>query len=99
MTLSEFLESLSGAAPPDLPPSLLALWRDAKGDWDGAHDCVTAESDPKAMWVHAYLHRKHGDASNARYWYSRVRRTADQGPLDDEWRVIATALLDKGARG
>ena len=99
MTLDAFLESLSTAEPPALPPPARALWIDAKGDWNGAHKCVDDKSDPDSMWVHAYLHRKEGDASNAGYWYRRAGRPPHAGALVDEWREIAAALLDKdGAR-
>jgi hypothetical protein len=43
--------------------------------------------------VHAYLHRREGDAGNAAYWYSRARRPVAQGPLDEEWTAIAGELL------
>jgi hypothetical protein len=82
----------AATTPPDDPP-LRALWLDARGDWDGAHKCVDARDDASGMWVHAYLHRKEGDLANARYWYARAGRTPQQGPLDEEWAEIATALL------
>ncbi len=88
-TLSSFRAS---AAPPDEPP-LRALWLDARGDWDGAHKCVDVLEDKDSMWVHAYLHRKEGDVSNARYWYARAGRPPQDGPLEDEWTEIAGALL------
>ena len=93
MTLDAFLESLSTAEPPALPPPLRALWFDAKGDWNAAHKCVDDKSDPGSMWVHAYLHRKEGDLSNAAYWYRRAGREPCSGALDQEWREIAEALL------
>lgn len=93
MTLDEFLSSVPAAAPPDLPPPLLALWHDAKGDWDRAHKCVDTRDDAGSMWVHAYLHRKEGDGWNARYWYRHAGRAPVQGPLEAEWRDIASALL------
>ena len=93
MTLDAFLESLSASEPPFLPPPLRALWFDAKGDWNAAHKCVDDKSDPQSMWVHAFLHRKEGDLSNAAYWYRRTGRDPHKGPLEDEWREIAEALL------
>ncbi len=93
MTLDAFLESLSTAEPPALPPPLGALWFDAKGDWNAAHKCVDDKADPQSMWVHAYLHRKEGDLSNAFYWYRRAGREPHSGALDQEWREIAEALL------
>lgn len=82
----------AGDIPPDAPP-LRALWLDARGDWDDAHKCVDACADGDSMWVHAYLHRKEGDPSNARYWYGRAGRPPRETPLETEWSEIATALL------
>jgi hypothetical protein len=82
----------------DVPPAGLslaaqALWWDAKGDWDKAHQCAQAQDDPAGALVHAYLHRKEGDASNAGYWYRRAGKAPAAGPLEAEWEVIAGALL------
>jgi hypothetical protein len=49
-----------------------------------------------AAWVHAYLHRKEGDADNARYWYRKAKRPEAAGTLDAEWTAIAAALLARG---
>jgi hypothetical protein len=43
--------------------------------------------------VHAYLHRKEGDASNAGYWYRRAGRPVANIALPDEWRAIVEALI------
>jgi hypothetical protein len=95
--LHSFLSTLSAATPPsELPPPLLALWHDAKGDWNAAHKCVDELSDPDSMWVHAYLHRKEGDLSNARYWYTRAGRAPAEGALAEEGAAIAAALLEQG---
>jgi hypothetical protein len=97
MTFLEFKASLEKSGPPgSLSAPLLALWHDAKGDWDRAHKCVDQLSDPKSMWVHAYLHRKEGDVSNARYWYSHAGRAPSTVALEEEWAAIATALLEAG---
>src|SRR5437763_8002024 len=94
MTLAEFRASLSETAPPaGLPPALAALWRDAKGDWDGAHDLAQADEGGAGDWVHAYLHRKEGDAGNAAYWYRRAGKPVCRTSLDEEWQAIAEALL------
>jgi hypothetical protein len=94
MDLSGFLASLAGAAPPPgLSLALQALWRDAKGDWDGAHDLAQRDGGGAGDWVHAYLHRKEGDPGNAGYWYRRARKPAAEGSLDAEWADIAAALL------
>lgn len=99
MTLSRFRAALSDASPPaGLEPPLLALWHDARGDWDKAHKCVDQSDDPQAMWVHAYLHRKEGDAANAHYWYSRAGRAPSVVSLEKEWAEIASALLEGGGQ-
>lgn len=82
------------ALPADADPVVRALWHDATGDWAGAHEVVQDIESPEAAWIHAYLHRKEGDLSNARYWYRRAGRPAASGPLADEWRAIAQALLN-----
>ena len=79
--------------PAGLTPALQALWLDAKGDWDGAHEKIQDDPSAQASWIHAYLHRKEGDESNARYWYSRAGKKIPLVSLQEEWRVIATALL------
>jgi len=71
--MADFKASLSNATPADgLKPPLAALWWAAKGDWYAAHKIVQDESDTRAAWVHAYLHRVEGDLSNAGYWYRRA---------------------------
>lgn len=94
MDLAAFRASLATAAPPpDLSPALQALWWDAKGDWERAHEHAQNDEGGAGDWVHAYLHRKEGDAGNAAYWYRRARKPLGAGPLDEEWRAIAAALL------
>lgn len=97
MDIDVFSASLCADEPPALSPPLRALWFDAKGDWDAAHKCVDQLSDGDSMWVHAFLHRKEGDLSNARYWYARAGRAPHEGALEAEWREIAMALLGKNA--
>jgi hypothetical protein len=43
--------------------------------------------------VHAYLHRKEGDASNAGYWYRRAGKPVATVALLEEWRAIVQALI------
>src|SRR5438045_6370227 len=72
MKLSEFKSSIDSQQPPTgLSPFLLALWNDAKGKWDEAHNIVQEIDHPDGAWIHAYLHRKEGDVSNAKYWYAQ----------------------------
>ena len=95
MNAIEFRESVREQAPPQgFAAPLAALWWDAKGDWARAHAMVDELETKEGMAVHAYLHRKEGDASNAGYWYSRAGRTAASRPLADEWLEIAKALLE-----
>jgi hypothetical protein len=97
MTFDEFNSSLERATPPaGLPAVLLALWHDAHGDWDTAHRVAQDIENPEGAWVHAYLHRKEGDGSNAAYWYRRAGRPVERGPLQDEWDQIVTTLLQSG---
>ena len=97
MDFDAFRRSLSASEPPaGHAPALQALWWDAKGDWDKAHDCAQAQDDAAGAWVHAYLHRKEGDAANAGYWYRRAGRAAARHDLDEEWTAIARALLSGG---
>ena len=94
MTLDEFRASLAAPHPPsDLPPALAALWRDANGDWDGAHNLAQGDEGGHGDWVHAYLHRKEGDAGNAAYWYRRAGKPAARTTLAQEWDEIAKTLL------
>jgi hypothetical protein len=94
MTIAEFRASLSAKSPPDdLAPLLRALWHDAKGDWSEAHHVAQDIESSDAAWVHAYLHRKEGDAGNAAYWYRRAGKPVAHDSLEDEWTRIVEALL------
>ena len=94
MDLTEFqLSQKQSAPPPGLPLALQALWYDAKGDWEKAHELAQEDAGPSGNWVHAYLHRKEGDASNARYWYVQAGKPAQSGSLEAEWAAICEALL------
>jgi hypothetical protein len=94
MNLDEFRKSLAEPAPPaGLSHALAGLWWDAKGDWKRAHESAQQDEGPDGSWVHAYLHRKEGDRSNAAYWYSRAGKPVSREPLDAEWLSIATDLL------
>jgi len=94
MDLAAFRASLAADAPPEgLPSALLALWRDARGDWDGAHAAAQEDEGGAGDWVHAYLHRKEGDAGNAAYWYRRAGKPVCSMSLEAEWEAILAALL------
>jgi len=79
--------------PPGLSKPMLAVWWDARGDWTRAHEAAQGGEDANSAWVHAYLHRREGDLTNADYWYRRARRSRPATPLEAEWAAIAAALL------
>jgi hypothetical protein len=94
MDLQSFRQSTANPEPPaGLGFALQALWWDAKGDWDKAHECAQARDDDAGMSVHAYLHRKEGDLSNAGYWYRRCGRPPATVTLEQEWQALAEELL------
>ena len=96
MTLPELEASLSAPQPPPgLTPALAALWYDARGNWEQAHQRAQDDDGAEGAWVHAYLHRKEGDPGNAAYWYRRAGRRMPTSPLAEEWRAIAAELLSK----
>lgn len=97
MTLEEFRASLSRDEPPrELSLALAGLWWDAKGDWKRAHESAQQDEGPAGSWVHAYLHRKEGDLSNAGYWYGRADKDAPKSSLEQEWLAITETLLKNG---
>ncbi len=97
MTLDDFKRTVSDDAPPSsISLPLLALWHDARGDWNAAHETAQSVEDERGAWVHAYLHRKEGDAANAAYWYRRARKPVATDALGSEWERIVTALLALG---
>ena len=97
MSLEELRSSIARDTAPPASASLplQALWHDARGDWDRAHQCAQDDPGRDGSWVHAYLHRKEGDLGNAGYWYARARRQmpAASVTLEAEWTDIAQALL------
>ncbi len=96
MTVAQFRNSVSLDVPPaTLSAPLLALWYDAKGDWQRAHGLVDELETRDGMAVHAYLHRKEGNLSNAEYWYQRAGREDHRSDLADEWRALVEFLLTR----
>ena len=94
MTSLDFRNSLGSDEPPaGLPALLQALWWDAKGDWDRAHEIAQGIESRDAAWIHAYLHRKEGDPSNAGYWYSQAGRPTTKIEVEAEWLEIVDHLL------
>jgi hypothetical protein len=73
--------------------ALAGLWWDAKGDWGKAHESAQEDESAAGAWVHAYLHRKEGDLSNAAYWHRRADKPVSKRSPEDEWNEIAAELL------
>jgi hypothetical protein len=95
--LGIFKASLRHPSPPaGLSSAVCALWWDAKGQWQKAHECAQEQEGKPAAWVHAYLHRKEGDAANADYWYRRAGQPTATTSLTEEWEAIARTLLEGG---
>ena len=95
METENFISSLAdNAPPPAISAYLQALWHDGKGDWEKAHTIIQDIDDSKAAWIHAYLHRKEGDAGNARYWYSRAGKAFPYVSLQQEWEMIVAAIRE-----
>ena len=93
MTIEQFARACEASRPPaGLAGPLLALWWDARGDWDRAHKVAQEAATQEGSLVHAYLHRKEGDPGNAGYWYSRAGRQPHRGSLEQEWKDIAAEL-------
>ena len=96
MTYDEFITSLSSDQPPrEISEVLRALWYDGKDDWHGSHNIAQEIEDSNGSWVHAYLHRKEGDLSNARYWYSRAGKTEPKLPLKEEWESLVRHFIQQ----
>jgi hypothetical protein len=93
MTVEEFSATLASATPPLVSAALQALWHDARGDWDIAHQTADDAGGTDGAWVHAYLHRKEGQSGNAAYWYNLAGQPAATDSLDAEWARIVSALL------
>lgn len=90
----EFMASLEReTCPAGMVPCLQALWYDARGEWDTAHEIVQRMNDATAARVHAYLHRKEGDEWNSRYWHRQAGSAYPEGvSLEEEWDELVRRL-------
>lgn len=90
MKIQEFKNSLQEIYPPlGLRDILKALWHDANGNWEAAHDIAqTQEGVQEYDLIHAYLHRKEGDNWNANYWYRRAKSKMPEVSLAEEWEDL-----------
>lgn len=96
MTLEQFKSSVHQDEPSNgLDSALEAMWYDAKGNWEAAHNIAQDIHTKNGSWIHAYLHRKEGDLFNAKYWYNKAGEGVFKGSLDEEWEYIVSSLLNK----
>jgi hypothetical protein len=95
MLYREFIDSLDqDDCAMGAEPCLQALWYEAKGEWDTAHEIVQQLDDAMAARIHAYLHRKQGDDWNARYWHRRAGSVLpERMSLEEEWNSLLRELL------
>ena len=94
MDFSAFKETLrNDEAPAQVSVYLQALWHDANGDWEKAHNLIQDLPDKTSARIHAYLHRKEGDQGNALYWYHRAGMHGVSVSLEKEWEEIVRNLL------
>lgn len=90
MTKEQFKASLSSPTPPNgISPILEALWHEAKGDWQTAHEIAQSKEGTRDYdRIHAYLHRAEGDTWNAGYWYRRAGTEVFRGTLEEEMDAL-----------
>ena len=94
MNIEDFTASLSHPHPPEgLSKLLQALWFEGKNNWPAAHEIAQDIGSKEASWIHAYLHRKEGDAGNAMYWYRKAGKSMPEFALKEEWEMIAKEIL------
>jgi hypothetical protein len=88
-TVAGFIASLSSEELPDgLSVYEKSLWWAGKGDWEKAHELIQDVADKQGAQIHAFLHRKEGDISNARYWYAKADSLMPALSLEDEWESL-----------
>lgn len=93
MNSTDFRASLAAAEPPPgIPLALAGLWWDANGNWEKAHHCAQEQDDADGAALHAYLHRKEGDLTNAGHWYRRASRPMPETSLAAEWDDLLNLL-------
>ena len=94
MDYFEFLASTTNPQPPSVSSlHLQALWYDKKNNWDKAHTIAQDIHDEFGSRIHAYLHRREDDNSNARYWYNKAGQPFPKDSLEMEWENMVKELL------
>lgn len=91
----DFRASLKGDFPPPAwSDPFRALWWDARGDWESAHEIAQDLPTSWGSWMHAYLHRKEGDPWNAGYWYRKAGVRERRDSLEVEFEALLQSALD-----
>jgi len=91
----EFKKSLhEGIKPAGLTKQAEALWLSGHSDWEDAHDIVQDLKDAFSFQIHAFLHRKEGDFSNAAYWYAKAGVPFPSVTLEKEWEGLVRTVPD-----
>jgi len=89
VSFENFLQSLEVDSPgKEWPLMLKALWYDAKGNWENAHQLIEGLTCEDSALVHAYLHRKEGDRWNAGFWYRKAGSTYPEYSLETEFHQL-----------
>ncbi len=96
MTSENFKNTLiQNNLPSDISALQQALWHDAKGSWEAAHEIAQSQEGTLAFdQLHAYLHRKEGDRFNANYWYNRCGASMPTVSLQKEWEQLVEQFCD-----
>ena len=69
---------------------LKALDTEKNEDWQKALEMAQDLQLPCAYWIHAYLHRKEPDLTNASYWYPRAKK-----PMPDySYNIVRKEISD-----
>ncbi|WP_430907829.1 hypothetical protein [Maribacter sp. 2-571] len=92
--IQDFQDSLRlREVPLHWPEGLKALWFDAKDDWEASHNIAQDMHTGLGSWIHAYLHRKEGDAFNAGYWYRKAGKPYPTVDLKTEHLQLVAFVL------
>lgn len=95
MKIEEFQKSVDEKQKPEgLSKLLESLWEERVGDWAAAHKITQDVKTQVGALVHAYLHRREGDESNANYWYDRAKSSMPSFDMDKEWLGLVEKFLD-----
>ncbi|MBK9984983.1 MAG: hypothetical protein IPP15_21905 [Saprospiraceae bacterium] len=94
VNINDFIQSTNDDHPPEgLNSLLLALWYDAKGDWEKSHNIAQDIDTKGGALIHAYLHRKEGDDWNADYWYRKAGEKKPEISINKEWEILTNKFL------